>query len=372
MSGRYNSKTDINIVKDMNKRILLLLPVIGASFLLSGCSFSGSILPSKNTMANATFLRSEDAGGTWSPKIRIDDKKNIAGVDVLTMAVNPQDSNIVYLGTASNGLFVTKDGGENWTQQAYADKAYGLVFDPRNPEIMYGSGIFNGRAKIYKRLAEGEEWKEIYTEPADGTTISSLAINPRNSQVLYAGTNNGVIIKSTDAGKTWVNLKLSYDANFNSPIVNIGFDAANDAHVFFTSFQTGILETKNAGESIENITKQMDSVGSTSDVYTMMTDPYLGGTIYVGTGNGIFRRNGDGSWNSLNIIESSKAFPIRSITVNPRNSREIMYSSAKAIYKSIDGGVKWSTFQLDTNKDISIIRYDASNPARIYAGLRAF
>lgn len=354
----------------MYKRILLVLPLMAITLLLSGCSFPGTILPSKNPMANATFLKSDDAGGSWNPKIRIDDKKNIAGVDVLTMAVHPFDPNIVYLGTASNGLFMTKDGGENWSQVAFADKAYGLVFDPRNPDIMYGSGVFNGRAKIFKRMVEGEEWKEIYTEPADGTTISSLVIDNRNPRVLFAGTSNGVIIKTTDGGQTWVNLKLSYDSNFNAPIVSISFDAANDGHVFFASFQTGILETRNGGDSVENITKQMDETGNTSSVYTLVTDPNQGGVVYVGTANGIFKK--DGSWKSLNIIESSKAFPIKTIVINPRNSNEIAYSSAKAIYKSTDGGNRWSTFQLDTNKDISIIKYDPSNPTRIYAGLRSF
>ncbi|EKD58980.1 MAG: hypothetical protein ACD_56C00014G0001 [uncultured bacterium] len=352
------------------KRLLLIVPIVGISMLLSGCSLPGSILPVKDGMANATFIKSEDGGNTWNPKMRIDDKKNIAGIDVLTMAIHPADSNIVYLGTASNGLFVTKDGGENWTQVAYADKAYGLVFDTRNPDIMYGSGIFNGRAKIFKRLAEGQEWKEIYTEPADGTTISSLAINERNPQILYAGTSDGVIIKTIDGGQTWVNLKM--ENKTNSPIVSIGFDAANDAHVFFAVFQTGILETKNGGATLEDVTKQIDTIGNTSSVYTLTTDPYFGGIVFAGTANGVFRRNGDGTWSSMNLIESSKAFPVRSIAVNPRNSKEIMYSSAKAIYKSTDGGARWATFQLDTSKEISAIRYDASNPARIYAGLRGF
>lgn len=356
----------------MIKRILLILPLIGASLLLSGCSFSGVALKSKNTMANATFLKSEDSGGSWNLKMKIDDKKNIAGIDVLTMAVKPGDPNVVYLGTSSNGLFASKDGGETWAQQSFADKAYGLVFDPVNPDIMYASGVLNGRAKIYKRIVEGEEWKEIYTEPADGTTISSLAISPFNPRILYAGTSNGVIVKSTDAGQNWINLKLSYDANFNSPITNIAFDSSNDSHILFASFQTGILETRNGGESIENITKQMDPKGNTASIYTLVADPYLGGTFYAGTGSGIFRRNGDGGWSPLNIIESSKAYPIRSITINPRNSREIIYSSAKAIYKSTDGGNRWSTFQLDTSKDISIIRYNPQDPTRIYAGLRGF
>ena len=344
--------------------------IIAATVFLSGCSLSTALVPAKNTMANATVIKSENGGGTWNPKIKIDDKKNIAGVDVLSMAIHPNDPNIIYIGTMSNGLFVSKDAGETWTAVAFPNKAYGLVFDPRNPDVMYGSGVFNGRAKIFKRLAEGQEWKEIYTEPSDGTTISSLAIDKVNPSVLYAGTSDGVVVKTTDGGQTWVNLKA--DSNLSGPIVSIGFDAANDTHVFFGVFQLGVLETKNAGATLENITDKIDTVGHITSVYSLVADPYLGGVAYVGTGAGIFRRSADGSWNSMNLIESSKAFAVRSIAINPKNSRELMYSSAKAIYKSIDSGTKWATFQLDTAKEISVLKYDSTDPTKIYAGLRSF
>lgn len=353
------------------KKVLLSLPILAAAVFLSGCSLGGVALPAQDSVSNATVLKTEDGGATWKPKIRIDDKKTIAGVDILSMAVHPVDPNIVYIGTESDGLFVTKDAGETWNQVPFASKAYGLLFDPQNPDIMYGTGIFKGRAKIFKRMREGEEWKEVYTEPADGTTISSIAIDKFNAQVLYAGTNEGVIVKTVDGGQTWVNLKK--EANqATGPIVNIGFDSANDAHVFFAVFQAGVLETKNAGATIEDITSKIDTVGRTTSVYNLTVDPYLPGVVYVGTGAGIFRRSGGDDWKSLNIIESSRSFPIRSIAINPKNSREIIFSSAKAIYKSVDSGATWSTFQLDTSKEISALRYDQSDPNRIYAGLRSF
>jgi photosystem II stability/assembly factor-like uncharacterized protein len=356
----------------MLKKIILIPSIIAMAIFLSGCSLgSTALVPSKgNAVANATIMRSDDGGGTWNPKIKIDDKKNITGIDVLSMAISPADPNIVYIGTMSSGLFVSKNSGESWTAVAFPDKTYGLVFDPRNAEVMFGSGILNGRAKIFKRLAEGQEWKEIYTEPADGTVISSLAIDNVNPSVLYAGTSNGVIVKTTDGGQTWVNLKIGQD--INAPITSIVFDQANDQHIFFGIFQVGILETKNAGSTIENITDKIDTKGNTSSVFTLTSDPYLPGVVYAGTGTGIFRRNGDGSWSSLNLIESSKAFPVRSIAINPKNSKEIMYSSAKAIYKSTDSGNKWSTFQLDTSKEISILKYNNVDPTRIYSGLRSF
>ena len=353
------------------KKILLSLPLLAAAFLLSGCGSSSSTSNTSATpvtITNATVIKSEDSGTTWNPKIKIDDKKTIAGINVLSMAINPTDSNVIYIGTESNGLFMTKDGGETWTPVPFANKVYGLAFDPQNANIMYGSGIFDKRAKIYKRTQEDQEWKEIYTEPSDGTTISSLAINKTNSQIIYAGTSAGVIIKSTDGGQTWASL-----AKESGPIVSIAFDAADSSHVFFGIFQKGVVETKNGGQKSSNDNKKnIIESGNISGLYMLTSDPYLSGVVYAGTKNGIFRRSADGKWDELSIIESSKAFPIRAIAINPLNSKEIIYSSAKAIYKSTDGGSTWSTFQLDTTKEISVLHYDSANTSKIYAGLRGF
>jgi photosystem II stability/assembly factor-like uncharacterized protein len=348
------------------KKIIALSFLFVLTFLLSGCSLNTALVSTKDLMANATVIKTDDAGSTWNPKIKVDDKKTIASVDVLSMVINPNDSNIVYIGTVADGLFVTKDAGETWSQVAFPEKAYGLVIDPNNPDIMYASGVLNGRAKIFKRLAEGQEWKEIYTEPANGTTISSIAIDRTNSRVLYAGTSEGVIIKTTDAGVSWTNIKKA-----EGPIIGIGFDNSNASHVFFGVFQTGVLETKNAGATVEDITEKVDTANHNRSVYTLVADPYLSGVVYVGTEAGIFKKSGE-TWVPMNMIESSKVFPVRAIAVNPKNSKEIMYSSAKAIYKSVDSGTTWSTFQLNTSKELSTIKYDPMDPSKIYAGLRGY
>lgn len=348
------------------KKTLILFSVLAAALVLSGCSLSSAV-PVKNTMADATFIKSADGAVSWEPKMKIDDKKTIAGIDVLSMAIKPNDPNVIYIGTVANGLFSTKDAGETWTQVPFANKAYGLVFDFANPEIIYGSGLLDNRGKIYKREAEGQEWKEVYTEPSTGTIISSLVIDRTNSQILYAGTNEGVIIKTTDGGRTWVNLEKA-----EGPVTSIAFDAANSAHIFFGVFQKGIIETKDGGKTMENITRKIDPISGYIGLDAVVADPNAAGIVYIGTDKGIIKSSADGKWSELNIIESSKAFPIRSIAINPQNSKEMIYSSAKAIYKSTDAGVTWATFQLDSAKEIGVLKYDPLDPMKVYAGLRKF
>jgi photosystem II stability/assembly factor-like uncharacterized protein len=351
------------------KKIFSITIMILAVFFFSGCNLSTPTTKSTvNSIANATVIKSIDSGGSWQAKIKVDDKKTIASVNILSMAIDPVDSNIIYIGTETNGLFVSKDGAETWTQVPFAEKAYNVLFDPNNHDVMYASGVFNGRAKIFKRLKEGEQWKEVYTEPADGTIISSLAINKVNSQVLFAGTSDGVIVKTTDGGVSWTNIKKA-----DGPVVGIVFDSLNDWHLFFAVFQVGVLETKDGGKVIEDITHKIDTKGNTSSVYSIVADPSVAGVVYVGTGSGIFKKTGNGDlWEAVNMIESSRAFPIHAIAINPSNSKEIIYSSAKALYKSIDGGTQWATFQLDTTKEISVLKYDQADSTKIYAGFRKY
>ncbi|HAV11043.1 MAG TPA: hypothetical protein DCX32_00630 [Candidatus Moranbacteria bacterium] len=353
----------------MNKTFLLAV-FLSATFFLSGCSLDTSITQSTgaNLMPKATFIKTSDSGEIWEPKMKVDEKKSISSINVLAVAVDPFDPNIVYLGSEKNGIFVSRDGAETWSQIKFPEKVYGLALDHSARNVIYASGVFKGRGKIFKRTSEGSEWKEIYTEPADGTVISSLAMDKFNANVLYAGTNEGVIFKTTDGGNTWNNIHKA-----EAPVTSIAFDSANSNVVYFGVFQRSLLKTSNGGVSVENITSKISGLDGNQSVFSVTTDPRSAGTLYAGLGNGIAKSvNGGENWVNLNTLGSSRNFPVRVLAVNPQNSSELIYVAGKAIYKSTDGGVQWSTFQLDTAKDVGGIVYNRNNPSIIYAGLRNF
>jgi len=351
------------------KKILLFASLIFATFFLSGCSLgTGLGQTTANPMTKATVIKTADGGTAWEAKIKMDDKKDISSINVLSVAVDPFDENTIYLGSEKNGIFVSHDGAETWEQMNFPEKVYGLALDHSIPDVIYASGVFKDRAKIFKKIGKGSEWKEIYTEPSDGTIISSLAIDKFNANILYAGTSQGVIFKTTDGGSTWNNL---YKAD--APVTSIAFDSSNSTIVYFGVFQRGLLRTSNGGSQVENITHILSGLGGNQNVFSVVADPRVSGTVYVGLSNGISKSvDGGATWTEINVLGSSKNFPARVIAVNPQNSKEIVYVAGKAIYKSVDGGSQWATFQLDAPKDISGIVYNKNNPSIIYAGLRNF
>ncbi len=345
----------------MKKIIILIFAVI----FLSGCSFGGG-----GSSSGGSFLKSTDGGQSWEVKTKIDDKKNIAGADILSIAIDPRDSQIIYIGTKENGIFATKGGAESWEKLNFPPiKTYGLAVNPFNAQVIYAPGVWQGRGKIYKSENGGTDWKEIYTEPADGTVITALAASPFDGNVIYAGTSEGAVFKTISSGESWSNLTKASNA-----VTNIAFDSASADTAYFSIFKGAILKTRDGGKTFSNLAKNIEGgkiLKSVSQVFAVAVDPLIAGTLYAGLDEGVIKSADYGeTWNPLNILESSKGFPINAIAVNPQNSKEIIYSSAQAIYKSIDEGAQWSTSQLQTSKIVNVIRYDPKNPGTIYLGLK--
>jgi photosystem II stability/assembly factor-like uncharacterized protein len=353
------------------------LTICSLSILMfSACSLTGNTATSTPTAATAkktaNFIKTLDGGKNWENKITIDDKSNIGNVNVLSMAVNANNGDNVYIGAESEGLFTTTTGGDKWEKLPISvSKIYGLALDKSNSQVIYASGVLNKRAKIFRSGNGGKDWVEIYTEPAGDSIISSLEISAKDPKVLYCGTSLGVILKTIDGGQTWRSIFKA-----SGPIVSISFDSINDNALYFGVFQGTVLRTMDGGNTVEDLSKlKADKAGEgtvfNKKAYSLAADPKNSGVIYVGTDTGMVKGTDYGnSFVEIKILESSKKFPIRAIAINPFNSAEILYSNSGVIYRSSDGGITWFTFQLNSANSVSAMKYNPLNPNIIYAGLR--
>lgn len=82
--------------------------------------------------------------GNWSGRVR-------------AIAVDPRDANILYLGAATGGVWKTTDGGASWTPLTDAQPSLvigSLALDPANPDIIYaGTGEGSSCVPLVRRLA---------------------------------------------------------------------------------------------------------------------------------------------------------------------------------------------------------------------------
>ena len=83
-----------------------------------------------------------------------------------------------------------------------------LAIDPINTQTIY-AGTYGGG--VFKSLDGGSTWYAI-NAGLTNLHIYSLAIDPTNTQTVYAGTEQGGVFKSTNGGSSWsaVNTGLTY------------------------------------------------------------------------------------------------------------------------------------------------------------------
>ncbi len=136
------------------------------------------------------------------------------------LAIDPTNTNILYLGTAQSGVYRSKDGGANWTQifdMASSSAVGSLALAPSNHTILYiGTGEANGSGDSFAgvglyRIDNADTTANLagpinpvrnYTDgsgnpvsnPAfNGRSISSIIVNPTDPSTLYVGVAGGVI-----------------------------------------------------------------------------------------------------------------------------------------------------------------------------------
>ncbi len=147
--------------------------------------------------------------------------------------------------------------------------------------------------------------------------IHSLAIDPVNTNTIYAGTENGVF-KSTNGGASW------------------------------TAINSGITYSYT--------------------IYSLAIDPVNTNTIYAGTENGVFKStNGGASWTAINsgIIGPH----IRSLAIDPKTTNTIYAGTVNGVFKSTDGGASWTAINSGiTHLHILSLAIDPVNTNTIYAG----
>jgi xyloglucan-specific exo-beta-1,4-glucanase len=349
------------------KKIIKLSLVLLVTVFLTGCSLDG-VSPKKVVKATGSIWKSIDGGKTWAVKnvVASNAKAAIADADILSIAINPYDSNNILFGTRSNGIIKTVDGGETLDATNFiSEKVYGLAFDPADGRVIYASGVWQKRGKIWKSTDSGENWTEIFTAASEGPLVINLNVDKKNSKIVYASTSDNQVIKSADAGASWKNIFQA-----PAPVLQTTIDSSNSNLVYFNVQRSGIYRSREGGTKAEDITKEISKISNNNNDFNLVeTDPNNAGWIYAVGLAGILRsKDGGNSWEKIETLDDPQTFPVKSVAVKPGNSNELVYGAASAVYKSDNQGINWMPFQLADPKPIRVLKYSSTDPQMVYLG----
>lgn len=333
-------------------------------FVLSGCVDSSG-------NANGGVLKSEDGGRTFVPYNFIDEEHSLARYDILSLAIDPSNNDIVYAGTKSQDMFISENGAQSWIRmQTALTNITSIVVNPFNTQTLYVGGLHDGRGIVIKSVDAGQTWERVYIEPQDGTNITAMVTSPVDGNMIYIGTSGGTIARTLNGGATWEN--LYYEKN-KKPISDLRIDAGDTHTLYALIYQVDIVKSRDNGitfESIKDMERDDDAEKKYYDgkLYSMTVSPEVSGVIVAGTDKGIFRSEDYGyTWEFVDVIASTIGIPIHAIEISPHNANQLMYAAAKAVYTSVGGS--WSITDTASNRSVSVIMFDPIDANIVYLGL---
>jgi photosystem II stability/assembly factor-like uncharacterized protein len=351
------------------------------------------------------MYRSDDGGKTW--KII---NNNIAGYGVFSIAVDPSNPETVYAAT-DQGLSKSTDAGETWTTLPHSGKSelrltgekgkstHNIAVDPSNSNVVY---LGNPVGKVYKSTDGGQMWTKVWEKPADTDNVPSVQ--------LQMGMVNTAIF-----GGMWMPLK--YPATLPAAeATGIGFslktEGAPARDVFFTvttadgiryrsknlhdSFAEGgwrdvVLKADDFTFDQELKSKNPEKAAAAPaapewanvnrfDLVGVAIAP-AGQTIHLGR---IFFAGANDAKEAAVDFATAKpqstygnfrvgrptSGPVLAVAVSPKQSSTVAAATSEAgVILSIDGGQTWKT--VGPMKRANAVVFAPSNPDILYAAAKA-
>lgn len=264
---------------------------------------------------------------------------------VNTMIVDPNNPNTYYLGTPSGGIWKSTDAGVSWTPISDFLAQIGvsaIAIDPLDSNIIYiGTGDDDARDTtsigLLKSLDGGQTWNSTgLSFTGSVANISEVYLDPRDNTKVFVSSNQG-FYRSTDSGATFTrsfpgNAKdIKFKPGAPDTIylsTNNGFFISTNNGVSFTQPTTGLPTAMR--RSVIGV-----SPANANYVYLLIIDSnadLMG--VYRSTNSGLTFTRRD---NGVDILESRQGNFDLALEVSPTNA-EIIYTGCLNIWKSLNGG----------------------------------
>jgi len=337
---------------------------------LLGCAFVLGVLPARALAGPADQPKPTDKFKSLEFR---EIGPAVMGGRIDDFAVVESNSKIVYVGTASGGVWKTTNNGTTW-DPVFDKEGVSTVGDiaiaPSDPSVVWvGSGEPNNRQSsswgdgAYKSIDGGKTWKNMGLEKTHH--IGRIVIHPRNPDIVYVAALGHLwgpnpergVYKSSDGGKSWSQvLKINDDTG----VSDIAMDPESPDILFAAAYErrrtpfgfngggpdSAIYKTIDGGATWKKLTKGLpyENGGETGriglDVYRK--DSNIVYAIVQHEKGGTFRSEDKGeTWKKMGDTDPRPSY-YSQIRIDPNNDLRIWELGAP-MYYSEDGGKTFST-----------------------------
>lgn len=351
--------------------------------------------------ADGGVWTTEDYGHHWK---NITDKylnPDTSG-SVGAIAIAPSNPKVIYVGTGDSaprntvvtghGMYKSTDAGKTWSYIGLGETHIitWILVDPTNPDVAYVAALGhlfgpNPDRGVFKTADGGHTWKKIlYVN--DRTGAATLAMNPRNPQVVYAsmwqmsrepwafssgGPDSG-IYKSTDGGATWRN--ITHNPGLPTGIIGKASLAVapSDPNVVYAMVQArvagqagALFRSDDAGTTWKLVNAEQEISQRAFYSGRVWLDPKDPNTLYITAVVLYVSRDGGKTFSTLPRAPDNHA-----LWINPDNPQFMVEGNDNGVSVSLDGGKAWSTDENQPTAQLYHVNLDDQFPFRVYGAVQ--
>jgi photosystem II stability/assembly factor-like uncharacterized protein len=263
------------------------------------------------------------------------------GGDARALASDPDRPNVVYLGSTDGHVFGSNDGGRHWAPLGLVGTSHNAIVTtilvaPRDSKTLFAS-IWTREPQgegggVYRSLDGGKSWRAAGLA---GHAVRALVMAPSDPNTLVAGALDGVF-RSCDAGRNWEMITPADDPelrNFDS----LAIDPQNSDVIYAGTFHLP-WKTIDGGRDWVAV---HDGMIDDSDVLSLAVNPSNPEEVFASACSGIYRSTDAGMrWKRIPGIPNSSRRTLV-IRFDPAEPRTMYAGTTEGLWKSVEGGLRW-------------------------------
>lgn len=287
---------------------------------------------------------------------------------ITAIAINPHHPNILFIAT-NDSVYKSRDDGATWitvTEGLGHARILSLAVDPTNASIIYAGTLGDA---VYRSVDGGNRWSIINAGMKEHVAyVNAFVFHPQNPQTIFAATTVG-IFKTINGGMMWEDMPTKgMDSVYT---VSFALDPTNP-NILYAGTSGGVYKSVNGGmtwkEANNGLIRLEPGTALSLGVNSLVLDPVKTTTLYAGTTQGAFKTvDGAASW--IKIQEGIGEEFVAAVLVHPTEKVTLFTATQTGVYKTKDGGEHWTGLNNGlTNRNIRALAMHPKDPNIMYAG----
>ncbi len=356
--------------------------------------------------ASGGVWKSEDSGTTYRP---VFDEQPVQSIGAI--AIDPKNSKNIWVGTGEcwtrnsvsfgDGIYKSTDGGETWDKSGLpnSERIGQIIVSPKSNDTVFAAvpgALWSDSPDrgLYKTSDGGKTWNLILKGSNLSTGASTIAMDPTNPNILFAGLwdfrrkgwtyrsggetpndpSGSGLFRTADGGATWK--EITPEANKGFPkkpygrlAVAIAPSNPKRVYCFVESTDSALFVSDDGGQTWQERDKSQWMVWRPFYFANLTVDPKNPDRVFKTDGALILSEDGGKSFAMVGGFNGAHG-DVHAVWIDPGNPKTVISGDDGGVWYAYDGGNRWWKANNLPISQFYHVSVDDADPYRVYGGLQ--